>query len=307
VPSVPSAPIAALRETDPELAELIFSLLALERAQRPQSASVVADRLRTWLAEHQPRGVLPALAERVGRVDAPDATAATQEAQAPRISSGRIEVRSIAVNPELSALLRQATERIERPSTSSALPAPDTTVDDSLSTDPEGQRVVKRFLRDIIVVSFALMFALVYARSRSDEMTEKLAEPVPSSAVAVPAQPVAAVQPEPAPAVEAAPAPALNPATEAAAAPTVTDAAGSNSKRGFLTVSATPWAEVRLDGRLLGTTPRRSVPLRAGKHVLNLSCPPLAHDARVSLDVTTGQELHVSANMHESPPAVSVH
>jgi hypothetical protein len=60
-----------------------------------------------------------------------------------------------------------------------------------------------------------------------------------------------------------------------------------------------------VDGRLLGATPRRSVPLRAGKHTVNLSCPPLAHDTTLTVELQPEQELRVSANMHESPPQVT--
>ena len=299
---------------DASLGALIESMLARDPELRPSTASVVADQLRTWLAEHHPRGVQHELAERAQEAQAHAQREPARSSQAPRASSGRIEVRSIAVSKELSQLLQQATERMERPSRLepeepepkvSSFPPPDMTPV-SLSDDPEGQRVARRFLRDGLVVSLALVFAVYYARvSRVEDpdipeptatIAEPPAAPVPAPAVLEPAaeppQPAAAV---PSAEPSAARAPAEDPASDA-----------GSKKSGFLSVSAVPWAEVRVDGRLLGTTPRRSLPIRAGKHSLSLSCPPLAHEAKLEIELQSGKELHVSANMHESPPDVSV-
>jgi serine/threonine protein kinase len=294
---------AALKDVDDVLAELILGLLASDRAERPQSANLVADRLRTWLAEHHPRGLLPELSARVVEAQAFEAAHPTLKAEPPRVSSGRIEVRSIAVSPELSALLREATERIERPVPAAVGPTPSAaapaTLDDSMANDPEAHRVARRFLRDIVIVTLALIAGLFYARSQPPDNSS--AASTPPASIQRPAVP----EPEPTPVVPTStpePAPAA-PATAGAES----DAVAGNPKRGSLSVSAAPWAEVRIDGRLIGTTPRRSVPLRPGKHVVALSCPPLAHSAQLAIDISAGQELHVSANMHESPARMEVH
>ncbi|MET0390145.1 MAG: protein kinase [Polyangiales bacterium] len=300
---------------DAELAGLVHDLLGSDRTTRPQPAAAVADRLRTWLAANHPRGVLPALSERVSSAEAAVAALPRPHAEPPRVSSGRIEVRSIAVNRELSALLQQATERLERrPEPVPVDHTPEAEPEPTLGNDPEGHRVARRFLRDIAIVTLALFVALFYARMQRDEpdvsegtyeealpptATATAPEPVPPAAG--PDTPELAPLDQPkateAPAQEAEPTPAANSGS------VVSDEA---KRGGFVTVSAVPWAQVRLDGKLLGTTPRRSLPVRAGKHVLQLSCPPLAHETQLAVEVVAGQELRVSANMHESPPQVEV-
>jgi hypothetical protein len=67
-----------------------------------------------------------------------------------------------------------------------------------------------------------------------------------------------------------------------------------------------PWASVRLDGRALGTTPQRSLPVRAGSHVLQLACPPLGREARVPLKLAAGAHQHVVVDMQTDPPTITV-
>ncbi|MEY4578932.1 MAG: hypothetical protein RL701_3635 [Pseudomonadota bacterium] len=312
----------AVAHADAQLSALILGLLATEPSTRPQPASLVADRLRTWLAEHHPRGVLPDAADRVLRAQAQASAEPQAHAKTPRENSGRIEVRSIAVNPQLTELLRHATERLERPvavlanteHTPSRPPVP-VTHDIPLADDPEAKVVARRFFRDIVIVSLALMAALLYARFYDEP---RLMGQVPERGITntrtAPAPRSADTDTRPAPTPNEAPPPtAAEPAVAplspdpASAAPAPVAPTEAPSKRGSLSVSATPWAEVRVDGRLLGTTPRRSLPLRAGKHTLSLSCPPLAHETQLPIDVAAGQELHVSANMHESPPQITIH
>jgi hypothetical protein len=277
--------------------------------------------LRTWLAEHQPRGVLPEFAARVLHAQRLVVHEPRSVAGSTRENSGRIEVRSLAVSAELAELLRNATERLERPAAAATTPEPAPSDLELMSNDPELHRVARRFFRDIVVVTAALIIALFYARTRvsPDGGGGALARGKPPSAArkhaAKPASdagaPTRALQPEavlPSTAAEQPP-PAREPTGEATReAPERAPAAEAEAhgKRGALSVSAVPWAEVRIDGRLLGTTPRRSMPVRAGKHVVSLSCPPLAHSVQVPIELSSGQELHVSANMHESPPQVNV-
>lgn len=326
---------AAIEGGDAALGATIAELLVPERRKRPSTAASIAERLRTWLAEHHPRGVQQELADRALRAQARSAAEPRPLSEPPpSSSSGRIEVRSIAVNPELAELLQHATERLERPATT----PPDTTPEPPMGDDPELHSFIRRFLRDLVVITVALVVALGYARYR-EEKDEQQAEAEaaaaaapPSaaspSATAAPATPPSAASPSAVPAeVGAAPQPsaaelsadtATAAATQAPAAPaTARDpdsqpsaAAGTSTpdagrKNGLLSVSATPWAEVRLDGKLLGVTPRRSLPLRLGKHTLQLSCPPLAHEARVPIELQPGRELRVSADMQESPPRVT--
>lgn len=325
---------------DAVLSAVITELLLPERSQRPRTAASIAERLRTWLAEHHPRGVQQELADRASRAQARSAAEPRPLSEPPpSSSSGRIEVRSIAVNPELAELLQHATEKLERPATTEAPQPPDDTPEMRVADDPEFHGFVRRFLRDLVVITVALMVALGYARYREakDEEQEQAARaaaeaaagpPPPSAAgpqVATPApeplaagaaaQPPAAAALQP-PSAAASPTQPPSAATTANAAQPPSAAAAHAAvnpervipdaarKNGLLTVSATPWAEVRLDGKLLGSTPRRSLPLRPGKHTLQLSCPPLAHEAKVPIELQPGRELRVSADMQESPPRI---
>ena len=73
-----------------------------------------------------------------------------------------------------------------------------------------------------------------------------------------------------------------------------------------VTINATPWADATLDGRALGATPQRSVPVSAGAHVVELDCPPLGRSARVPLRVQPGASLQVLVDLSVDPPRVVV-
>lgn len=74
------------------------------------------------------------------------------------------------------------------------------------------------------------------------------------------------------------------------------------SEMGWLTLNATPWAEVSLDGRKLGTTPLRRVRTRVGSHVLRFDCPPLGKSARVNLTIKADAESRVMVDLSTTPP-----
>lgn len=360
-------PPPALELADDSLRELLAGLIERDASARPQPASLVAERLRTWLSEHHPRGMSSELSDRVASSRKPPSEKPPTQ-DPPRISSGRIEVRSIAVSQELSALLQQATEKISREEhEASELPEAarsERPPEEPMAADPELHRIARRLLRDGAVVTAALLFALLYpwakhdddddARSSSPRKQAQIASVTPvqpmaagtggdaASGTGALAKPAAeteelantgtATDPLAKPAAEADALARPGTVTDALAKPAVLRAepthandlpaeqapdeapaaqqpatAGETSaqKRGYLSVSAVPWAEVRVDGRLIGATPRRSIPLRAGKHLVQLSCPPLARDATLTVEVQPEQELRVSANMHESPPQVT--
>jgi hypothetical protein len=73
-----------------------------------------------------------------------------------------------------------------------------------------------------------------------------------------------------------------------------------------ISVNATPWATVRLDGRELGSTPQRGLAVRAGNHQLLLECPPLGREAKVPLKLVAGDHLRVVVDMQTDPPSVTV-
>jgi type II secretory pathway predicted ATPase ExeA len=83
----------------------------------------------------------------------------------------------------------------------------------------------------------------------------------PARAPSEPAAPIAREVPAPAPA--APPAPAVSRAPEAAAA----------RVRVLVSINATPWAVVRVDGREVGETPLAGISLEAGRHVFEARMP----------------------------------
>lgn len=82
--------------------------------------------------------------------------------------------------------------------------------------------------------------------------------------------------------------------------------AGATRGRAFLSVNALPWAEVRLDDRVLGSTPQRSLPVAAGEHVLVVSCPPLGRSERVALKLAAAGRYQVLIDLQTTPARVSI-
>lgn len=65
------------------------------------------------------------------------------------------------------------------------------------------------------------------------------------------------------------------------------------ARQGFLTVNATPWAELSVDGRLVGTTPIAELPVPAGRHTLRFVHEGFEPEVRVVI-VSPGQTLRVT-------------
>lgn len=78
--------------------------------------------------------------------------------------------------------------------------------------------------------------------------------------------------------------------------------------RGLLTVGATPWAQVFIDGERRGDTPLRRVPLAAGSHALRLYCPPPGcpepQELRQHITVEPGREVRRIVDFRVRPPAI---
>lgn len=70
-----------------------------------------------------------------------------------------------------------------------------------------------------------------------------------------------------------------------------------------IAVQASPFAEVRLDGRTVGRTPLRALELRTGAHVLRLACPPLGRETTVPIDVHGGERVFV--DFRTDPPRIT--
>ncbi len=74
---------------------------------------------------------------------------------------------------------------------------------------------------------------------------------------------------------------------------------------GTLTINALPWADVSLDGRAFGHTPRRNVTVPAGSHTIELSCPPLGRSHRMTTRVVAGASQRIVVNLQTDPPTVT--
>jgi hypothetical protein len=61
---------------------------------------------------------------------------------------------------------------------------------------------------------------------------------------------------------------------------------------------------VKLDGRVIGSTPLRRVAVDAGKHTLDLACPPLGRQARVPLQLKANETLRVVVDLNQVPPKI---
>ena len=60
---------------------------------------------------------------------------------------------------------------------------------------------------------------------------------------------------------------------------------------GYLSVQATPWGTVMVDGRSRGETPVRKIPLKPGPHTVSVTHPPTAATATTKLQIAGGREI----------------
>jgi hypothetical protein len=65
---------------------------------------------------------------------------------------------------------------------------------------------------------------------------------------------------------------------------------------GTLSVNATPWAEVMVDGNAIGSTPLGNIPIKAGQHELVFRNPKFA-EKKQTVMVRPGQPARVTINM----------
>jgi eukaryotic-like serine/threonine-protein kinase len=276
-----------------ELPALISAMIADDPARRPSSAGEVAGALRTWLARTHPQGVAAALGERAERARQRAAETSLRAPSAitsePGSAPGMAGVtRSIARSDQLTQLLDGATERLP-----------------SAAARPHKIRRRRHALAAALLLAAAIV-ALGVARSAWN--------PPRSRSVAPPSAPHRVGPLAPASTSQAAPreeqgAGSSVPAASVPVAPAAaasTPAATAGAKRAYLSINALPWAELRLDDRPLGTTPKRGVPVPPGAHVLWLSCPALGRQARVPLQLTGGTRYRVVVDLQVSPPSIAI-
>src|SRR5581483_5591462 len=129
---------------------------------------------------------------------------------------------------------------------------------DASETAPTAVRPVKRR------IWLALVAAVFLGSSALAWVTLRKARSAPPAP-----PPIAAAQPAPAP--PAASAPPAEPAPEPSEFPPEPIEHGKpRPKKGSLSINAIPWANIFVDGRAVGPTPRLHLPLDAGRHHLKL-------------------------------------
>jgi len=67
----------------------------------------------------------------------------------------------------------------------------------------------------------------------------------------------------------------------------------------YLTINATPWADVYVDGAAVGQTPIGSLEVEPGTHTVRLVCPPLEAEQTKTVTVGPGERKPVSADLEE--------
>jgi serine/threonine protein kinase len=65
--------------------------------------------------------------------------------------------------------------------------------------------------------------------------------------------------------------------------------AAASGAMGTLRVNSRPWSRVIVDGRLIGNTPQMAIPLRVGKHSLNLVNPEFGIDKTLTIAIKAGE------------------
>jgi eukaryotic-like serine/threonine-protein kinase len=299
---------------DPELSALIARLLDCEPSTRP-SAADSALALRTWLARNHPEGVQRQLGARAEqaverRAQAP---ARASDSLPPSAASGTPRVtRSIAASKTLVELLAESTEAL--PGRASALSSNGAVSNDAVSNGALSNRTRPLLALGGAAALAALIGAAVlrnepappvHAKTRgagaAPAVTKVARDGAHAAALGSVQRATSGLAADPAGS------PQQNTSTTAAAVATAARGAPEAPVAGAeLSVNAMPWATVRLDGRALGSTPQRALPVRAGSHVLELDCPPLGRSARIPLKLAPGDHPRLVVDMQTDPPTVSV-
>jgi hypothetical protein len=75
--------------------------------------------------------------------------------------------------------------------------------------------------------------------------------------------------------------------------------AGPSGSKGVLRVNSRPWAQVFVDGKLVGNTPQMAIQLAAGKHSLKLVNQPMGLTKTLSVSIKAGQTVTQVLNLIE--------
>ena len=285
-----------------DLSRIIARCIERDPSARPASAAEFGRSLRGWLAAHHPEGVAEGLGERAVQAQRRVAAGAPpSELSGAGGDAATAKVETLATSPVLTALL-EGSEVAPAPSAREASSA-------LSSTQPIAERVEAVAMAMAAAPGsaprsssrrwgMALLGASVLVAGLMFALGGEPPEPRVESGV----HPTPAPVPVPVPAPG--PTPVLAPSLSPAPAPST--AAEVEVEPARLSINAMPWAEVRVDGRLVGNTPLRRVEVEPGAHRLTLHCPPLGRSETLEIELRAGQRARVVADMSVDPPAVSV-
>ena len=289
-PRPPSAAGAALPKG---LEAAILCALSADRDQRFASAGAFADRLEEVAHEAGlPSGVSP-LRRRLR------AAFPTEEDRLRACFSdlGRKPTLIFGAQPTVTGMTELS--RVSIPAHEDAvLPAARGTI-----AMGEAPAVARRgvWLGIGLLGGFALVGGLAVARRHGEGQPPKVPFVFPKPPPRGVGSPAAA--PAPPPASAAVPAPA--PVAEKREEPRPARAAEHPRKReaprppGAVTVNALPWANVILDGHVVGTTPLIGHAVPSGKHVIVVENPELGRRKRFVVDVQPNQTQKISTSLRE--------
>ena len=335
------AALPALDAVPEELARIVRAALDPVASRRPASGKTLAAQLRAFLAARRPEGVADVLGERADRlatkveeahdagVEAPletlPASGRTQSLATSRVLDEMLgtppqpkephEVPATSTIDEGEGDASPSTQRLDRPRAREEIPAPLEPVRPPSSEPVDAPRVRAPI---VVALTAALALASIWALgyARFDAPTGEAA-PHPLDPTPLEIDPPDADLDAPIDARGVTDDPDAGPPIDAPLvddAPSVRDAgqrrvsdarvARASGAEGSLTVQALPWADVLLDGQLLGRTPLRGRAVPSGTHELTLRCAPLGREVTRTVRVGEGATTRVSANLQTNPPTI---
>lgn len=340
------APRLELHGIDEELASIIRPALAVDPSKRPESARVFGRALRGWVAAHEPAGVGQELGlrsesarqrreeRRLSALPEIDGTAASTQAQVgTRVST---LAQSRALSDIMAGTIPLERPRDSSPNTSSAPSTPVSTPSVVAEARPDAEETARikhadasspethptrptnagqpsSRTRSLAIGAASLaVFALFLfaARAPSTTLTHESAAHVPPHSSAEPSSDPTAVSPETSPEPEAPTAdqhaivpaiPPPPPEQSRQSRPDVVRPAAAT-----IAISSRDWAEIRVDGRLLGTTPIRRASLTPGTHELVATNAPLGLRAVARFEASAGEHVHAIVDFRSSPPQIVI-
>jgi serine/threonine-protein kinase len=334
-------PLPVLGDGVPEkLAAIVHELLQRDPNARPQSAREVGERFRKFLAHARPEGAAPELGERADKArrlrgrspsGRPPPASDRGSAKSVRTIATSIELQKLLTPSQLRVSVPIAAEDVPQSGTakipgrkksngepaiapkldSIAEPIAETTAEPRTESRNEAP-ASRRYLGIVLALAAAvggivLLNQLSSVEPAADTRTHEVDSPptMQEPAMRSDPDPTAMDVPsmlEPEPTMATIMAQEVATVMETAMVEVPPDLEGT----GTLTISASPWAEIRVDGRMLGNQPVRAREVRAGTHRIAFRHPPTGAEASRTVNVPRGAHVVVRADMNARPPTVSV-